>query len=68
MDYRVFDLKSHAPIDTLELYVLARAYAAAWRVVHGAPPENRHPMPMFNVVFEFDTSSPASGRGRDRAP
>lgn len=59
MDYRVFDLESRAPLDTLELHVLARAYYAAWRAVHGAEPERRHPMPMFNAFFDFD-DSPAS--------
>jgi hypothetical protein len=57
MDYRVFDLKSGAPLDTLELHVLARAYYAAWRAVHGTTPESQHPMPMFDVFFEFEASS-----------
>jgi hypothetical protein len=60
MDYRVFDLETRAPLDTLELHVLARAYYAAWRAVHGATPEGRHPLPMFNVYFEFDASSARS--------
>jgi hypothetical protein len=54
MDYRILDLQSRRPLDTLELHVLARAYYAAWRAVHGSAPESRHPMPMFNVVFDFD--------------
>jgi hypothetical protein len=54
MDYRVFDLESRAALDTLELHVLARAYYAAWRAVYGTPPESRHPMPMFNVYFDFE--------------
>ena len=56
MDYRVFDLETRAPLDMLELHVLARAYYAAWRAVHGSAPENRHPMPMFNVCFDFEAS------------
>jgi len=60
MDYRVFDLETRAPLDTLELHVLARAYYAAWRAVHGTKPEGRHPMPMFNVFFEFEDSSARS--------
>jgi hypothetical protein len=56
MDYRVFDLKSRAPLDTLELHVLARAYYAAWRAVHGTTPESRHPMPMLNAFFDFNAS------------
>jgi hypothetical protein len=56
MEYRVFDLETRAPLDTLELHVLARAYYAAWRAVHGTTPESRHPMPMFNAFFDFDDS------------
>jgi hypothetical protein len=67
MDYRVFDLETRAPLDTLELHVLARAYYAAWRVVHGTPPEGRHPLPMFNVFFEFDASSAKPLHGGDSA-
>lgn len=63
MDYRVFALESNAALDTLELHVLARAYHAAWRVVYGKPPQGRHPMPMFNVFFEFDDSSPIRSKG-----
>lgn len=57
MNYRVSDLRTRAPLDTLELHVLARAYYAAWLAVHGVTPESRHPMPMFNASFEFDDSS-----------
>jgi hypothetical protein len=57
MDYRVFDLETHAPLDKLELLVLARAYYAAWLAVHGITPESQHPMPMFNVYFDFDASA-----------
>jgi hypothetical protein len=65
MDYRVFDLETRAPLDTLELHVLARAYYAAWRAVHGITPEGRHPLPMFNVFFEFDASSATPLPGSD---
>lgn len=57
MNYRVLDPNSNEPLDTLELHVLARAYYAAWRAVHGTTPKSRHPMPMFNVFFDFDASS-----------
>lgn len=57
MNYRVFHLESGAALDTLELHVLARAYHAAWRAVFGSVPENRHPMPVFNIVFDFGTDS-----------
>ena len=67
MNYRVFDIKSRAPLDTLELHVLARAYYAAWLAIHGTTPEGRHPMPMFNVVFDFDDSSAILLQGGDNA-
>jgi len=57
MNYRILAGQNHALLDTLELHVLARAYYAAWRVVYGKPPQGRHPMPMFNVFFDFDDSS-----------
>jgi hypothetical protein len=64
MDYRVFDLETRAPLDTLELHVLARAYYAAWRAVHGTTPESQHPLPMFNAYFEFEDSSGSKDQGR----
>ena len=54
MIYRVFALDSGAPLDTLELHVLARAYYAAWRALHGAAPASRHSLPMLNAMFDFD--------------
>lgn len=60
MNYRVFDLKTRVPLDTLELHVLARAYHAAWRAVHGFTPERQHPLPMLNVALEFNDSSERS--------
>lgn len=67
LHYRVFDLTSSAALDTLELHVLARAYYAAWRAVHGAPPEDRHPMPMFNALFDFGASPAMAAQGNDGA-
>ena len=67
MNYRVFDLESGVPLDTMELHVLARAYYAAWRTVHGTTPESRHPMPMFNVYFVFEASPATCLQHGDRA-
>ena len=53
MNYQVLDLKTTMPVDTLELHVLARAYYAAWRVIHGVAPEGRHPLPALNVSFNY---------------
>lgn len=57
MNYRLYDLKTRAPLDTLELHVLARAYFAAWRAVHGTLPEGPHPLPMLRSVVEYGSSS-----------
>ena len=60
MNYRVFDPETRAPLDTLELHVLARAYYAAWQAVYGFAPEDRHPLPMLNVAFEYSDPSESS--------
>ena len=52
-NYRVSDLETGAPLETLELHVLARAYYAAWLAVHGIAPQKWHPLPMLNAAFEF---------------
>jgi hypothetical protein len=58
MNYRILDLNSRRPLDTLELHVLARAYYAAWRAVHGTVPEDRHPLPMLNALIDFEALPP----------
>lgn len=68
MDYRVFDLESRAPLDTLELHVLARAYRAAWQAVHGTLPEGPHPLPMLRSVVEYGSSSDQRGSTPARVP
>lgn len=60
MNYRVFDPETRAPLDTLELHVLARAYYAAWQAVHGFAPERQHQLPMLNVTFEYSDPSESS--------
>ena len=57
MEYRLLDTRTGAPLDMLELHVLARAYYAAWRVVHGPEPEGLHPMPALNALIDYDPSS-----------
>jgi hypothetical protein len=65
-NYRVSDLETDAPLETLELHVLARAYYAAWLAVHGVAPQKRHPLPMFNTAFEFGAppATPAQVDGK----
>lgn len=60
MNYQVLDLKTKTPLDTLELHVLARAYFAAWRVVHGEAPEGRHPLPALNATIVWGISGEAT--------
>lgn len=67
MNYRILGQQNHALLDTLELHVLARAYYAAWRVIHGMAPEGRHPMPVFNVFFDFDAFPAMPLQRRDSA-
>lgn len=53
MNYQVLHMKTAMPLDTLELHVLARAYSAAWQVIHGAAPEGWHPLPALSASIEF---------------
>lgn len=65
MTYRVFAIDSGAALDTLELHVLARAYHAAWRAIHGAAPVSRHSLPMLNAMFDFDAPPMESMGGHE---
>ena len=53
MHYRILDLTTGEPLDTLALHVLARAYYAAWLAIHDRAPESRHPMPALRVVIDY---------------
>ena len=63
MDYKVVDMRTGAPLDLLDLHVLARAYYAAWRVVHGPEPKGKHPMPTLHVLIDYGSSFKVPGRG-----
>ena len=53
MDCRLFRLSDHAPIETLEGYVLARAYDATWRALYECEPIGRHPIEGLGLVLDF---------------
>jgi hypothetical protein len=57
MKYEILDSRTTTPLDTLELHVLARAYSAAWRVIHGAAPEGWHPLPALNASIDYGISA-----------
>lgn len=51
--YSIYGASSMEPLHTLELHVLARAYRAAWRSIHGREPVNRHVIESLDVMIEF---------------
>ena len=53
MDCRLFRLSDHAPIETLEGYVLARAYDATWRALYLCEPVGRHPIDALGLEIDF---------------
>ena len=66
MDYQVLDIRTGRPVETLELHVIARAYFAAWKAVHGAPPLRRHPLPGLGIEIDYrdhNVGTALSGQG-----
>jgi hypothetical protein len=53
MDCRLFRLSDHQPIETLEGYVLARAYDATWRALYLCEPFGRHAIDGLGLVIDF---------------
>ena len=62
MEYRLLDTRTGAPLDMLELHVLARAYYAAWRVVHGPEPKGLHPVAALHALIDYEPSFKGPGR------
>ena len=56
MDCRLFRLSDHAPIETLEGYVLARAYDSAWRSLFLCEPVGRHVIESLGLAIDFGPS------------
>ena len=53
MDCRLFRLSDHAPIETLEGYVLARAYGAAWYALYQCEPVGKHTIEGLGLAIDF---------------
>ena len=53
MDCRLFRLGDREPIETLEGYVLARAYDAAWRALYLCEPVGRHAIESLGLELDF---------------
>jgi hypothetical protein len=53
MDCRLFRLSDHAPIETVEGYVLARAYDAAWRSLYLCEPLGQHVIERLDLTIDF---------------
>lgn len=53
MNYRVMKRGSYEHLDAIELHLLARAYYAAWRHLHGSEPIHEHVLPSLDLVIYF---------------
>ena len=55
MDYQPYRLSDHEPVDTLEAYVLARAYHAAWCALYLCEPFGEHTIESLGLAIDFGT-------------
>ena len=53
MDYILFRLEDGTRIDTLEVHVLARAYADAWRALYLCEPVGQHAIESLGLAIDF---------------
>jgi hypothetical protein len=53
MEHSIYNQSNREPVDTLEMHVLAHAYRAAWRSIHGCDPADLHVIERLDVVIEF---------------
>jgi hypothetical protein len=53
MEYSIFKHSSSAPLHTVEMHVLARAYRAAWRSLFMSDPVGAHVIASLDVLFVF---------------
>ncbi len=58
MTCRIFRLGSREPMNELELHVLAKAYHAAWRCVHGSEPAREHILSRLGLLIDFGPTAP----------
>jgi hypothetical protein len=53
MVYTILNRANLEPLDDLQLHVLARAYAAAWRALRACEPTGLHVLEALDVAFVF---------------
>jgi hypothetical protein len=66
MRYRLYSHSTHEPCDTIEMHVLARAYRAAWRSLHGCEPQRSHVLAGLDLLIEFDELDRSAGAATPR--
>ena len=59
MDYRIYNVSNGEFENSAEAHVLARAYRAAWRAMHGAEPAGAHQISSLGFIFHFGGWAPA---------
>ena len=53
MEFRLFCVPDREPIDTVEAYVLARAYRAVWRSLFDAEPIGEHVIEGLGLAIHY---------------
>lgn len=57
MEFRTFGIPHREPIDTVEAYVLARAYRAVWRSLFDAEPVGEHVIEGLGLAIQYSPKS-----------
>lgn len=73
MECRIFNISTGKEEDTTPLFVLARAYRAAWHSIYGAEPVGWHRITTLGMVLDFsprhpEASMPGFERSRSDCP
>jgi hypothetical protein len=58
MTFKLYSYTTGEPVDMVELHVVAKAYRAAWRLVHVREPEQCHLLPGLDLVIDFGDTDP----------
>jgi hypothetical protein len=61
VNYRVMKRGSYEHLDAIELHLLARAYCAAWKRLHGSEPIHEHVLPSLDLVIYFVAAPTLAG-------
>jgi hypothetical protein len=61
MGYRLYSNSTGEPFDTVEMHVLAKAYRAAWRAVHGSEPAHCHILTGLDLLIDFESETQPRG-------